>query len=190
MAVNGGRKSGLLKAELIGVNELKDKFDTTDENTRAKMAAIIRTHSLAIQNDAKILAPVDMGLLRASIKARYYKNGLVSEIGTDTGYALFVEFGTGPAGRRGHPDGGPVPASYVHGSGGKMPPIDLILEWMKRKGIRPKGKQTPGSLRSLAFLIARKIGKHGMKARPFMFPAYEKNRPAFERDIQDLKKVF
>lgn len=47
----------------------------------------------------------------------------------------------------------------VHGrKPGKMPPIDSIQEWVEKKGIVPDGNI---SLRSLAFLIARKIGREG-----------------------------
>jgi hypothetical protein len=47
--------------------------------------------------------------------------------------------------------------SLVHGrKPGKMPPIDSILDWLTNKGIT-----ADISLRSLAFLIARKIGRVG-----------------------------
>lgn len=45
----------------------------------------------------------------------------------------------------------------VHGrKPGKQPPIDSILEWLEKKGIT-----ADISLRSLAFLVARKIGRVG-----------------------------
>lgn len=40
---------------------------------------------------------------------------------------------------------------------GKRPPIDVIEEWVKAKPVQPSGIST----RSLAFLIARKIGEEG-----------------------------
>jgi HK97 gp10 family phage protein len=69
---------------------------------------------------------------------------------------------------------------------GKQPPIDNILEWIKKKGIidtysiktrkqTSRGKNFYKKAAALAFLIARKIGKFGVKARPFLYPAFRQN---------------
>lgn len=47
---------------------------------------------------------------------------------------------------------------------GKMPPIDAILKWMKRKRIAPTNKNA----RSVAFLISRAIWRDGWKGRKVM----------------------
>jgi hypothetical protein len=52
---------------------------------------------------------------------------------------------------------------------GKMPPLQAIEGWARRHGLNP-------------FLVARAIGRRGVKARPFMLPALEKN----EKRIFDL----
>jgi hypothetical protein len=83
-------------------------------------------------------------------------------------------------------------ASYyyflVHGRRpGKQPPIDNILAWIKKKGIEAKDI----SERSLAFLIARKIGKLGtdiyLGKRPAL--ALEQiikvNQGKFEGDLKE-----
>lgn len=50
--------------------------------------------------------------------------------------------------------------TYLAGrKAGKMPPIQNILEWVKRKGIFEYEKESQAS--SIAFLIARKIGREG-----------------------------
>ena len=53
---------------------------------------------------------------------------------------------------------------------GKQPPVDAILEWMRIKPIKLRDKEsgkfkkpTEALKRQVAFLIARKIGKQGMK---------------------------
>ena len=68
---------------------------------------------------------------------------------------------------------------------GKQPPTDSILEWIKKKGLvdtatpkggrRKRGQDFYKRAQSLAFLIARKIGKFGVKARPFLYPAFRQN---------------
>lgn len=69
---------------------------------------------------------------------------------------------------------------------GKQPPTDNILEWIKKKGIADtysvrtrkqtkRGEDFYKRAKSLAYLIARKIGKFGVKARPFLYPAFRQN---------------
>jgi HK97 gp10 family phage protein len=86
-------------------------------------------------------------------------------------YALFVEYGRKP---------------------GKRPPIDAILPWVLVKHLDSGGlhtgvktsKRTKASradresaARSIAFLIARAIGKRGIKGKPYLKPAYDVNIP-------------
>lgn len=54
-------------------------------------------------------------------------------------------------------------------AGAKQPPVDVIIKWMRRKGIGG------GNLNRIAFAIARKIGRDGIKARPFTDTAVEKS---------------
>lgn len=46
---------------------------------------------------------------------------------------------------------------------GKMPPVNAILEWINKKNIKPNKKEL--SKKSMAFLIARKIGLKGIKGK-------------------------
>ena len=76
-----------------------------------------------------------------------------------------------------------MPEGYVHGNGGKMPPLDLIEEWVRRKGITGRGGETP---RQLAYLIARKIARNGLPARPFVWPAYQATVGPWEADMRRI----
>jgi HK97 gp10 family phage protein len=51
---------------------------------------------------------------------------------------------------------------------GKPPPIAAVAAWAQRHGINP-------------FLVARAIGRKGIKARPFLVPAFEKNKGRIEQ---------
>ena len=53
--------------------------------------------------------------------------------------------------------------------GAKPPPVDVIIKWMKRKGI------AVGQENRVAFAIARGISKNGIIARPFTDTAVEKS---------------
>ena len=56
--------------------------------------------------------------------------------------------------------------------GAKMPPVEAIKKWIEYKKILPRpiqlksGKTVLPSTQQLAFVIARSIGKNGIKARP------------------------
>lgn len=57
---------------------------------------------------------------------------------------------------------------YVDGGrrkGAKPPPSDAIIDWMKVKGIKGRNRKTGKFItqKSAAFLIARSIGKNGIK---------------------------
>ena len=79
---------------------------------------------------------------------------------------------------------------------GKRPPINSILKWIRVKGITPRGG-IKMSHRSLAYVIARKIGKDGIKARPVLFEKIIKSKNfetnvlnAFKKDIkEDLDSI-
>jgi len=90
--------------------------------------------------------PVNTGALRGSIGTHITGSlvggALVGRVSTSIPYAEPVEFGR---------------------KKGKMPPVDAIEMWVVRKGIA-RGEDT----RSVAFVIARAIGRRGTKGR-YMF---------------------
>lgn len=95
---------------------------------------------------------IDQGLLRNSITYSVEIDGeyLTCYVGTNLDYALPVHNG-----RR---------------AGARQPPSDAIQEWATRKGIIT-GADTPVQARSKAFLIARAIGRRGIRAKPFLVEA-------------------
>lgn len=97
-----------------------------------------------------------------------------------TDYAEYVEFG-----RR----------------AGRMPPLEAITEWVVKRGLadsyntksrKRAERDTEFNYRamSIAFLIARKIAKHGTKAHPFLYPAFEAKQNKLISNIKkELKKL-
>ena len=61
-------------------------------------SAVLRRAALAIEADAKALAPVDTGALRASISSSFAGDGrggaMTAEVGPTVEYGVYVEFGT------------------------------------------------------------------------------------------------
>lgn len=166
-----------VKVELVGEAKIRQAFDRLGYMVSSRAKEIINDNALKLMNQARKNAPVDMGQLRSSIRPSFYNNGLTAEVGTDVGYGAFVEFGTGPVGRATFPSlFGNKPDDYVWGPGGFFPPLQPIKDWCRRHSIPEK----------MAFVIARKIGKYGLKAQPYMFPAWDMVRPQFEKELHDL----
>ena len=129
----------------------------------------IRAGALNIINDAKQNLrgnhSVVTGQLRASgrvqavqgdedaVDAGFFSND------TQGGYAYFVEYG-----RR----------------SGKMPPVDYIIQWFRKKfGMNDKEAKARG------WASARAIARKGTRPHPFFAPAVEKNKKAVEDAIKE-----
>jgi HK97 gp10 family phage protein len=106
---------------------------------------IIKQAAQKIQAEAQTRAPVKSGRLKASIQIRY-TGPLSAIIGSNLFYAPYMEFGTG--------------------SRGEFPGTSYIIKPKNPKGVLV---WTSNGKRSYA-----KIVNHpGVKARPFMRPAFE-----------------
>lgn len=112
------------------------------------------------QQIIEVDALASFSLLR-SIEKQFEQKDLIQKwlIGSQLNYAPFVEYGRRP---------------------GKQPPVDAILKWLAFRNIQPVNRST-------AFLIARAIGRRGIKGRfPFkraldvFFPQIE---PIFEKEL-------
>ena len=74
---------------------------------------------------------------------------------------------------------------------GKMPPISAIENWIKVKQILPRpltlksGKSVVPTIPQLSFLIARKIGRDGIRPRPFFKQSFEEAKREFLEVIKD-----
>lgn len=132
------------------------KLDATKEalNAVSKLAMNI------LVNAKRRLASngsIATGALRAS--GSVHKYDLNVNVGFYEDYALWVEYGR---------------------KSGKIPPVEMIAEWVRKKHLASDEEE----VNSIAWAISFGIKKNGIKARPFLSPAYEeeKNRT----DIQGI----
>lgn len=161
----------VIKVEFTGTAALYAKWNSMHVDIRNRLKHLVQRTSLEIQNDARIATPKDMGMLTASVNMKLYQNGLTAWIGSELKYAAFIEYGTGPLGRSTNQQ--QLPSGYIHGSRGGFPPLILIREWCKRHAIP----------QNLAFVIARKISRSGLRARPYLGPAFRKHAKGFEDEV-------
>lgn len=118
-----------------------------------------------IRDDARSFAPVDLGAFRRSIVYRTtLKRGVEVEgevYSTDTPRAkvAVIEYGRTP--------------------GKKMPPKGALLGWMSRHGIPA----------SAEFLVRRKIGKEGIKAKEPFRKAWVRSRGLVRSQARHLQSA-
>lgn len=74
----------------------------------------------------------------------------------------------------------PHAAVIEHGSRPHFPPINPLVEWVKRKGMAKDEEEA----RRIAHAIARKIAERGTEPRHFMAKAWARLPPILAREIQ------
>lgn len=168
-----------------GERELFINMQRSLDGTMAAAMKGLRSAALNIIADAKENLKdnhsVATGQLRASGKVQRVEGdsqaldaGFFAE-GKNEGYAFFVEYG-----RR----------------SGKMPPVEYIKEWLRKKrsahnlkaALAITGKSKEDFLLSTAWAIAKSIAKKGTKPHPFFDPAVKKNEQAISEAIAQAVK--
>jgi hypothetical protein len=114
-----------------------------------------------VERRAKTLVPVDTGHLRRSITNQVTASPMLvtTTIGTNVPYARAVEFG--------------------RGAGKTPPPSAPIAAWLGRHG------GDPGA----AFVVARAIGRRGIKGRPFLTRALRELRGQIQTEFRRVPRA-
>lgn len=70
---------------------------------------------------------------------------------------------------------------------GKWPPLSAIEQWIKIKPIVPRayGGKKPPTTKSLAYLIARKIGLEGIRPRPLFAKTLDSLMRSFDKALSE-----
>jgi len=185
--------------EVQGVTKLLSLFDQLPEKVQTELSNELKVTASEITSGAKRDAPADEARLKSAIS--FKETGKTSfEVVAQTFYAGYLEFGTKaqtviPAGLEGI-------ASQLKGASGqeKGDPLKAITAWVKRKGIAgtfsvktkklSRSKASLDNIKTVAFMIWRKIKKFGIKAHPYFFkqlPEAEKNLK--ERVANIIKRI-
>lgn len=155
-----------MSVRVVGAKRVQYKIASLPEQYRQAFREEVKVSAINIETGAKRRVKVDRGRLRNGIAHEISGNGLTARIGTNVQYGPAVEFG--------------------RGAGKKGPPLKAIEAWVRRKGLAKGAKrgQKKREERAIAFLIARHIARHGIKAAPFLFPAFEEEVPHFRRRLR------
>lgn len=77
-----------------GVARLAVDLELSAQAASQTVRKVVRKSTFAIERGAKLRAPVDTGFLRNSITSEFEGGGLVSEVGPEANYGIFIELGT------------------------------------------------------------------------------------------------
>ena len=111
--------------------------------------------------------------------------GVIS-FGSAEDYWIFVDQGVkGAGGFKGSGRMRGQGSDFAFKKGGKIPPLNAIIQWTKAKGIR--GRDKKGRFitdKSLGFLISRSIYQRGLQRTRIISKPYEEMQRDFAEDIQ------
>lgn len=140
------------------------RFGAAPEIMAEEMMLTMRQSLDLVEQVVVTGTPVNFGLLRGSVGTDIFGEppDFFGQISTPLTYGRYVEFGRNP---------------------GRMPPVSAIKLWVVRKGIAT-GKEAD----SVAFLIARSIGRHGTyrHKRPRGARMFEEAFRQTEQPVLDL----
>lgn len=139
--------------------KIADAIARAPEQVLPEIDKAMQTGADLIARQARADAPQAFSHLLNSIGVT--SQPLLKTVLAGAAYGPAVEFGSGPGGR---------------------PTLEQTLRWIGIKRITPRDPLM--SLPSLAFLIRRKIGRAGIKAQPFFYPAYDKQRSALTQLLE------
>lgn len=173
-------------------DDLMQKFSSLVDLAEGDLKSRVHEQALRVQAQAKQLCPVRRygsggGSLRQSIhvSTSQQDNLIHSEIYTNSEYAPYVEFGTGPTGQAHH--------------NGISPDVDPV--YSQSGWVIPADAMSPDDAEQYGFGIARGdsgevIGYYtkGQVAQPFMYPAFAGLKDDMTQEIRagfeaNLKKV-
>ena len=137
------------KVELQGAKEITDLLKRVPKEKEAEVKAEMGDVALKIQRRAKAYlrtqAAMDTGHLSTTILAEFSPTKIEAEIGPTAKYGPYIEFGAGPAvGRKKF-----------------FPPMEALESWARQHGFES------------AWPICKAISERGLRARPYLTPAYD-----------------
>jgi hypothetical protein len=160
MAKSGG--VGGFAIDLEGFDELDTRLAGFDAAYAALVKPALQDAGNLVRDDARAAVPTDRKLLQ---------NAIVAELQSGAApLSVFVGVLKGPALQ--------YAAAVEKGRrpGAPPPPTKPIEAWARRKGI-----DAP------AYVLARAIGRKGIPARPFLAPAWQRNRAAVKSNLADAR---
>lgn len=196
-----------ITVDITGTTDIIKKFDKFNNNVKTQLKNEVNASALKIQSDAKKNAPANLGTLKNSIQLveqSVNDTKFIYSVGSTVSYAPYIEFGTPGTQSKTNmkiPSGYEDFAKQFQGkSSGKFKDMVLALaEWVTKKGIvasysiktqRRVGNKKNNAKKdlSVAWAIAISILRKGIRAQPFLIPAFEAEKPKLIQRIEKILK--
>lgn len=165
------------------------KMDKFSADVQKEVKNEIAASALKIQADAKRAAPVNLGKLRQSIYMYEINEGakFAYKVGTNESYAPYVEFGTPGIESKQNMK---IPSQYAdfamqfkgRSQGRFKDMVKALMEWGLKKGYINPGK----GAKQHAYFMALKILKRGLRAQPFLLPAYDSEKSKLTSRLKNI----
>lgn len=151
--------------DIVGLADTLASIDQANDAVIAEVKKEIKTSGQAVVNGAKSRVPVNRGKLRDSIKLHLSNKGLTAVVAagdTPDGYiGRFVEYGTG-----------------IYSTSPTAP----------KKPWSIRSKHIGGVLKITEETVVKEVNISGQKPQPFLFPAWEEERPNFIKRLSAAVK--
>jgi len=191
----------MIKIDISGFDKALADVNSLATKAKQDVKFALVDFGTSVERDAKRLAPADEGKLRNSINSVYNATNMTVTITAASDYAAYMEFGTRKFAAQyvaTLPQDWKTYAATFKGKGGGNFDAFLkaIMEWVRRKGIGglqtksgnvSKSKDSLAQQKSVAYLIAMKILREGVRPQPFLRPAVVAHTPKL---ISDIEKIF
>lgn len=171
-----------MSIQIKGANEVVANIDKITKEIRANLKQQIKTSAKNVQAGAR--ARCISPRVKTSIKIKFLNKGLTAQIKPTAWYAKFIEFGTAP--HTIQPKKKKILSWQGEAEG------TAIFESANGKQVKKKYyKKTNGEYTlEKNTIFTPKVQHPGIKASPFLFPAWEEERPRFrEGIIKAIKQV-
>jgi HK97 gp10 family phage protein len=163
-------------SKVEGLERVIRSFEKEGKEIRSKVEYIVSANALEGRNEAVRKAPKAFGKLAQSIAVEKI-NPLEQSVVVNADYAPFVEFGTG--GKVSVPSEWQAMASDFRGQKFSFSDqLERIKAWCRLKGIDE----------SAAYPILITILENGIEPQPFMYPAWQKVKKQFSKDMINLMR--
>jgi hypothetical protein len=174
-----------MSIKLVGLDKVLKNLDKQTEAIKKQVDVEMTEAANAIEERAKILAPVDRGQMRSAIFADT-DVPFVKRVVAPINHSPYVEFGTK---RYFNPNGRGSYASQFKGKGGGTFEefVKNMYGYLKRKGW-PSNIRGEAAKQNYARHIAIRIAKNGIKPQPYFFRAYDEIVPTLIRKLQSILK--
>jgi hypothetical protein len=184
--------AGMINISAPGIAEVIKNIDAYGAKTKALISAELKASVQTMVRNAKRAAPKDMGINYKEV------NQTLFEYFSQSDYSGYDEFGTKHY-KKIPPEVQKlgIQLSTEKSTGTAEQALKFIIAWTKRKGIRfesasvQKGGKKAGknkllSFEETAYFIFHFIMLHGIKPKPFFFPALLNETPILQRRLEQI----